>query len=305
MGVSESIVIVGPGAMGTALAHAFSLAGVRVAAVSGRNAERTQRLAGAIGARPVALSDAGRAGDVIVLAVSDGAIETACEAVDAAGGTLVAHVSGSRTVAALGAAAGRGAVVGALHPLAAVARGARALDRPPESYRSTFAGAAFALEGDARVTERLSALATAIGGRPFAIAAADKPLYHLGASMLAAFAAGLAQVAWDQMRRAGASPEISTAGVSHLLRTVADNIGRAPTPSAAQTGPVARGDAGGVSRQAAVARALSPEAQAVYRVHCEHAVALARRDGTIDDQTAALLLAAIRESGVNRHDERS
>jgi predicted short-subunit dehydrogenase-like oxidoreductase (DUF2520 family) len=181
-----------------------------------------------------------------------------------------------------------------------VARGEQALVRPAESYLATFAGAAFAIEGTVEVGAQLSALARRIGGNPFPIAAEDKPLYHLGASMLAAFAAGLAQVAWDQMRLASAPPEVATAGVSHLLKTVADNIGRAPRPSAAQTGPVARGDAGGLTRQANVARALSSEAQAVYRVHSEHAVALARRDGAIDDATAARLLAALQESGASQ-----
>lgn len=297
MTFSNSVAIVGPGAMGTALAHGLVRAGVRVEAVAGRNEARARLLAERVGARPVALADAGQAGDVVLLAVSDSAIESACEAIQARQGVLVAHVSGSRTVDSLAAAQRRGAAVGSMHPLAAVSRGEQVLERSPESYDATFRGAAFAIEGDAAVTEVLSAIAIRLGGLPFTIAAADKPLYHLGASMLAAFAAGLAQVAWDQMRRASAPEAVATAGVSHLLMTVAENIARAPRPSAAQTGPVARGDAGGVTRQAKVAQALSPEAQALYRVHGEYAVALARRDGAIDDATATTLLAALREFG--------
>jgi hypothetical protein len=64
---------------------------------------------------------------------------------------------------------------------------------------------------------------------------------------------------------------------------------------------VARGDAGGVARQARIARALSPEARAVYRVHCEHAVALARGSGAIDDDTASRLLSALAEATAASH----
>lgn len=289
--------IVGPGAIGTALAHALSAAGVRVAAVAGRDAERTARLAAAIsGAQPVSVAQAGSMAPIVLLCVSDSAIEDVAAALDVRPGLLVAHVSGSRDVGALRAAQERGADVGSFHPLAAVPRGERAGSRNPATYREAFTGAAFAIEGGPGAQEILRSLAHALGGVPFAIRAADKPRYHLGASMLAAFSAGLAQIAWDQMRAAGASASEASAGVSHLLRTVSENIGRAPEPAAAQTGPVARGDPAGVARQAGVAGALSPEAQAVYRVHCAHAVSLAQRAGTISEETARRLLAALNDA---------
>jgi predicted short-subunit dehydrogenase-like oxidoreductase (DUF2520 family) len=281
-------------------------AGVTVAAVAGRDGARVRRLAEAVsGARQVPISAAGGAAPVVLLTVADSAIEEVCSALEVAPGVLIAHASGSRDIGALEAARIRGAEVGSFHPLAAVPRGDRAGARSAESYVETFAGAAFAIEGSAGVQERLAPLALALGGRPFRITGADKPLYHLGASMLAAFSAGLAQIAWDQMRRAGAGPEAASAGVGHLLRTVADNIGRAPTPATAQTGPVARGDPAGVARQAGVARALSPEAQAVYRVHCAHAVALAQRAGSITGDTAARLLAVLHEADGNTLHDRS
>ena len=110
--------------------------------------------------------------------------------------------------------------------------------------------------------------------------------------MLAAFSAGLAQIAWDQMSASGAPPDLASAGVAHLLRTVAGNIERAGMPAQALTGPVARGDAGGVRRQERTARALSPEAQDLYRVHVVHNIQLAKGAGRIDDATAARLLTA-------------
>jgi predicted short-subunit dehydrogenase-like oxidoreductase (DUF2520 family) len=290
---TESVAIVGAGAVGTALAHALSAAGISVTAVASRQPAHAEELARATpGARAVSVPEAGRSAPIVILTVSDSAIEDACAALDAPDGALVAHVSGSRDVSALEAARANGADVGGMHPLAAVARGgAGAAARGP----SPFDGAVFAVEGDEAVTARLSALASALGGHPFSIAAADKPLYHLGASMLAAFAAGLSQLSWEQLRRASASDAVASRGVAHLLRTVADNIGRAAQPAEALTGPAARGDPGGVARQAAAARSLSPEAYALYRAHARHNIAIAQSAGAIAPDVAERLLGALRE----------
>jgi predicted short-subunit dehydrogenase-like oxidoreductase (DUF2520 family) len=237
---------------------------------------------------------------VVLLAVSDSAIDDACAAINAAQGALVAHTSGSRDTRALDAARVRGALTGGFHPLAAVTRWRDAAEPNASNCAAIFRGAAFAIEGDDSVQPRLAELARALGGRPFTIAAANKPLYHLGASMLAAFSAGLAQVAWDQMRAAGADARLASGGVGHLLRTVADNIERAGTPAQALTGPVARGDADGVRRQELTARALPREAHDLYRVHVAHNIQLARAAGRITDQAAAEMLAQLAEDEKTR-----
>lgn len=242
---------------------------------------------------------------MVLLAVGDSAIEDACKAIGAQGGSLVAHTSGSRDTHPLEAARARGARVGGFHPLAAVTRWHDVSEPNAAKCAAIFRGAAFAVEGDGDVRTQLAALAAALGGRPFSIAGADKPLYHLGASMLAAFSAGLAQVAWDQMRAAGTGAELASAGVAHLLRTVAENIERAGSPAQALTGPVARGDAAGVRRQELTARGLSREAQDLYRVHVAHNIHLALAAGRIDGATAKRLVAALEdgEQAVRREDE--
>jgi predicted short-subunit dehydrogenase-like oxidoreductase (DUF2520 family) len=282
--------------MGTALAHAFPQAGVSVTAIASRDAEHAHALAARIpGARSIPLADAGSAAPIVLLTVSDSAIEAACESIRAASGVLVAHASGSRDVAALRAAQHRGARVGGFHPIAAVIR-SHALERmTPDDHVASFRGAAFGIEGTGDVYSTLAALATALGGYPFAVDARQKPLYHLGASMLAAFSAGLASVAWERFHAAGAPPEIATAGASHLLHTVASNIGRVPVPAAALTGPAARGDVEGVRRQVRTVSALSPAVRELYRVHAEHSLALAVSASRLDERTAATLRAVLRE----------
>jgi predicted short-subunit dehydrogenase-like oxidoreductase (DUF2520 family) len=293
-GTLGPVAIAGAGALGTALAHALVGAGVPVVAVASRHAARAEALArGLSGVRAVSLAEAGAAAPIVLVAVADSAIEDACQALQASPGTLLAHTSGSRSVAALDAAQARGARVGGFHPLAAVVSAPPGRALSPEEWASSFRGAAFAIEGNDDVQALLAPLARALGGWPFAIAGSDKPLYHLGASMLAAFSAGLAQLAWDRMRAAGAPDEVASAGVGHLLATVAGNVARASSPAAALTGPVARGDAGGVLRQAAAARQLSAEAQVLYAAHAEHNIQLAENARRISTAMAQELRDAL------------
>ncbi|HKS06429.1 MAG TPA: DUF2520 domain-containing protein [Gemmatimonadaceae bacterium] len=293
----DSVAIVGAGAMGAALARALDAARIPVAAVASRRMGRAESLAAELhGSAAVALDAVGGSAPVILLTVSDSAIEEVCASIRPTGGALVAHVSGFRDVGALEPARTLGARVGSMHPLAAVARGDGAPRLSATECVATFQGAAFAIEGDDDVARRLSSIATALGGNPFPIVASDKPLYHLGASMLAAFAGGLTQITWDGMRKAGAPNDIAISGSSHLLLTVARNIARTQTPADALTGPVARGDADGVRRQAQAAGALSREAQDLYRMHAAHNIALVHGAGRIDDATAERLRAALRDS---------
>jgi predicted short-subunit dehydrogenase-like oxidoreductase (DUF2520 family) len=287
----DPVAIIGAGAVGTALAHALQAAGVRVIAVASRSRDKAESLAHTLGrAKHLTIADAGAAAPIVLVAVSDSAIEEVAGTVRVSTETLIAHTSGSRTVDSLDAARARGAAVGSLHPLAAIVRARGALDATPEAYASVFRGAAFAIEGEASVYERLAPLALELGGHPFGIAGVSKPLYHLGASMLAAFSAGLAQAAWNQMRAAGASDDVASSGVAHLLRTVANNVGNAMTPAHALTGPVARGDTAGVRRQADAARTLSVEAERLYWAHVAHNIGLARAAGRISGETADAMM---------------
>jgi len=291
------VAIVGTGALGTALAHAFVASGVAVRAIASRDPDRAAAAASAFpGAIGVSLDRVAKEAPVVLLAVADSAIESVASALAGARGVIVAHTSGSRDTKPLAAVRAHGARVGAFHPLAAVVKPAGPVDAG--HWTTLFRGAAFAIEGsDGDVTAQLTQLATALGGKPFTATAAAKARYHLGASMLAAFSAGLAQVAWEGMRAAGAPADVASAGVGHLLETVARNVAAAPAPAAALTGPVARGDAGGVTRQAIAAEVLPREAQVLYRAHAEHNIQLAQHAGRITKETADALVAALHAHG--------
>lgn len=280
------LAIVGLGAVGTALAHAARAAGVPVAAVASRSPLKAEALAAVTGARVLPIADIARAAPLVALSVADDAIEDAAAALGDVSGATVFHCSGARPASVLAPLAARGARTASWHPLAAIA--ARHGDEAPAQSAAMFRGAIVAVEGASDVPE-LEALATALGARPVHITAAQKPAYHLGAAILAGFSVALAAVADAEWRRAGIPADVAHDGLAHLLGTVAANLGAAPSPAAALTGPIVRGDVDAVARQVATARTLPPAAAALYRAHTAHLVALAHHGGRIADDTAQRL----------------
>jgi predicted short-subunit dehydrogenase-like oxidoreductase (DUF2520 family) len=139
---------VGAGRLGTAMAGALRLAGLRVEGPLRR------------GDRP------GTGVDVVLLCVPDREIGAAAAAVEP--GPLVGHCSGATTLAALG-----GHRRFSMHPLTAV----------PAGGDVDFTGIPCAVAGDAVA----STLARRLGMRPITVAEEDRPAYHAAASMASNF----------------------------------------------------------------------------------------------------------------------
>ncbi len=290
----EPIAIVGLGAVGTALAHACAAADYPVAAVASRSPARAAALAALVGAEATTISEAARTAPLVALTVSDDAIEDAAAQLGEVEGRLVFHTSGARPASILAPLSARGARVGAMHPLAAIA--ARTGPAARAQYAAMFRGASVAIDAEPSARERLNALATALGGRPFAIDASQKASYHLGAAVVAGFSVALADLADQEWRGAGIPDEVTHAGLAHLLRSVADNLAASPSPAAALTGPIVRGDVDAVARQAAAARALPGPAAALYRAHTAHLIAIAYRASRISTDTARRLTQVLHDS---------
>jgi len=285
------IAIVGPGVVGTALGLAAARAGYRVAAVGGRNAERSRAAAARIGPN-VASGDppaAAACADLVLLTVIDEAIEPVGRALAEAGafrtGAVVAHCSGALPGEVLAPARGRcGAAVGSMHPLQTFPDADSAVER--------LAGTHFFIEGDAAARAALEALATGVGGVPVRIAPGAKLLYHAAAVLACNGLTTLLDASLAAAGHAGIEAASALAAVEGLVRATVDN-GFRLGPAAALTGPVARGDAALVAREAAALHAADPALGRLYRALAAWTCELALRKGSIDARQAGAVRRAL------------
>jgi predicted short-subunit dehydrogenase-like oxidoreductase (DUF2520 family) len=278
------IAIIGPGKVGTALGMLAAKAGWPVAAVGGRDASRTAEAAGLIGpaTRACSLVEAAGAGELVLLTVSDDAIEPVCSQLAQAGalarGAIVAHCCGALgSDALLAAAAVSPRPLGSMHPLQTFPSVQAALERIPGTY--------FFCEGDAAATAVLERLAAEIGGRPVRIEAAAKPLYHAAAVVASNYLVVLMDSALAIASAAGIQREIAKAALAPLVRATLDNVLRMG-PEAALTGPISRGDVTTIRRHVeALAKAPGHQTM-LYAALGGAAAELAARTGRISPDDA-------------------
>ena len=217
--------VIGPGRVGTALAHALREAGVDVEGPLGRG-----ELPGGC--------------DAILLAVPDAEIPAAAELVTAAA-PFVGHTSGATPLSALLHA---GVPAFGLHPLQTFAHGEVRLE-----------GAGAAVAGTTpEALELAISLAERLGMRPFEIDDAGRAAYHAAASVASNFLVTLQAAAEAIAAGAGLGRDEARALLAPLVRQTAGNVA-ALGPEAALTGPIARGDEATVAAQRAAVEETAPE----------------------------------------------
>ena len=274
--------IIGPGAVGRTLGRLFSDHGAfEIAGIVGRDAERTAAARDFIGAGEMLGFDDAipvKAGDVVMLSVSDGAVEAAEERLTSPAGLTVFHCSGARDLAALEPLRQGGAAVASLHPVKAFADPAREI--------LTFAGVACTLQGDAEALALLAPAATAIGGEPVILAeTVDRRLYHAGAVFASNYLTTLVQAALDSHAAAGIAEADSLRILAPILRDALGAI-LERGPVQALTGPIARGDAVTVKAQSEAIAAHDPALADLYRELGRRTLDLSRRKSPDLDLTA-------------------
>ena len=288
-----TISIVGPGTVGTALGILAARAGITVAAVGGRDADKAQRAAARIGleVRPMSIRDAAGAADLVFLTVSDDAIETVCDDLAQAGAfrtaAVVAHCSGALGSDALAAARGCGCRVGSMHPLQTFPT--------PEAVLERLVGAFCFCEGDPEAVRALMAYADAVGANPAELSSDGKALYHAAAVTAGNYVTTLLDAAIALCEQAGIDPRVAQQAMAVLAATTAMNATDMDL-ARSLTGPVARGDVGTIRRHLAAMAACDDDLRALYRVAALRTVDLAVRKGSIDEPTAQALREALSET---------
>lgn len=225
MTLAPRVRVIGPGRAGRSIAVALQRAGWQVVGLLGRDDDASQ---------------AGEGVDLLLIATPDAAISSVAASVVARPEPVVAHLAGSLGLEVLGAHPRRAA----LHPLVALP--------DPEVGAARLAGAWFAVAGDPLVQRAASDL----GGRWFEVADADRAAYHAAAVVASNHLVALL----GQVDRLAA--EIGVPGEAYLDLAVASLANVAQLgPTAALTGPVARGDWDTVRRHLA---AIDPSERPAY-----------------------------------------
>lgn len=262
---SVRVFVIGAGKAGRALAHAMRVAGVDVVGLHGRQPAHGITT----GAWPATLALA----SVVLVTVRDAELEGVLGdllSAPLAAGSAVLHASGTAEPPALKSLSARGHPGGTFHPLLPLTDPTRAAEQLHRAW--------IGIDGDEGARAVARELAAAIGARVLEIPAGGKARYHAAAVIASNFPIVLLAIATRVLTQAGVSEEAARGALGTLLSAAAENA-RAAEPSAALTGPVARGDVETVRAHLA-ALADVPEVLEVYRALSREAIPLAESAGT-------------------------
>ena len=190
--------------------------------------------------------------DALVIATPDDKIAAVAESVRPTPTTLVLHLSGALGLDVLASHPRRAA----MHPLVSLP----SVDLGVERLR----GGWFAVAGD----DGVELLVDALGGRSFTVDESVRPLYHAAAVISSNHLVALLGQADRVAALAGVPLEV----MLDLARDTVDNVRRLG-PSAALTGPAARGDEATITRHL---QALPPDERCAYEALVNEAKRLAR-----------------------------
>ncbi len=272
--------LVGPGRLGTLIAHALNASGTPVVRVAGgSDASRARLRASLAGVRDVPLEEVTEGVDLVVIATPDAAIVDVVDRLvkaDALGESHgVVHLAGVHGLAPLRRAGLAGARIAALHPAMTAPAGA--------TDPSLLHGVAWAVTTVAGDRAWAHDLVEGLGGDPFDVPEEERVRYH-AALALASNAVGAAVVAARRL--------LSAAGIEDPARLIGP-IAHASVDAAAAagapalTGPIVRGDVATVREHL---RAIEPdhvEVAHAYRM-LSHAVLAAVRPALDHDVVVQL-----------------
>lgn len=297
-----SIGVIGSGAVGGALARALAAAGGQVVAVCARHLEHAETLARHIpGCRAYATpEEVAAVSHLVLLAVPDDAIISVAERIHWSAGQCVAHLSGAMSARVLSAAAERGASVAALHPLMTFTRALTnsSLDEIQERLR----GCVWALEtNDVMLRVTLHGMVLTLRGKVATLSENDRIPYHIAGVLASNYVVtliGAAVALWESF---GEDASLAREALLPLLRASVENLAAMP-PSAALSGPIARGDLGTLRAHLewlASAAQTSPEISALrdaYLALAQLTAPLAEAKGTLTAERAAAIRALLEEA---------
>ena len=237
MSVKPTIVIVGPGRLGTTLTLALARAGYKVVEVvsPAHSVRRAKALAKRVGAR-ASLAPVGHLQSAVLwLCVPDAQILPVARELAARKswqGTVALHSSGTLASDELRALRKNGASVASAHPLMTFVRGST----------PSLEGVPWALEGDAVAVRVARRIIADLGGKSSTLRKAAKPSYHAWGAFLSPLLVAHLVTAEQVAQAAGFSAAAARKKMLPIVRQTIANYA-ALGPAGAFSGPLVRGDA--------------------------------------------------------------
>ncbi|MDW8437176.1 MAG: DUF2520 domain-containing protein [Chloroherpetonaceae bacterium] len=283
--------LVGAGALGSALAKRLANAGYPFVSIVNRTLSDARRLADEIGVSTYSdnLSDLSPQTNLLLLAVSDHALESVAEAVSKLHlpfhRLTVAQFSGALTTDALGALVRKGAIALSLHPFQTFPKGISEKE-VEQSFKCYFGLQADELEG----VEIGKKLAHDLGGKVMLVPKEAKTLYHIAGVMASNYLVTLASLSSEVFAALGLSPKDAAKVIEPIMRQTLSNIASAPTIADALTGPIERGDAKIIERHLRELSEQIPHLLPVYAALAIETARVAIHKGSISQNDASEIL---------------
>ena len=248
------IALVGPGRAGQSIAISANGAGHDVAAVAARDIEQATVVARRFDAVPLAIGEPVPPVDLVIIAVTDDAIEAVAGEIAPVARNAAAsaiHLSGATPVSALQAFGDHGVAIGSFHPLQTMPT--------PELGARRLAGAWVAVTADEPLRSTLYDLAETIGLRPFDLRDDDRLAYHAAAAAAANFPIAALAIAERLFEAKNVPFDAARPLVDAIVANAFDS-----GPEASLTGPIARGDTATVAAQIGAVQQTAPDLAAAF-----------------------------------------
>lgn len=244
--------LVGPGKVGSSLAHWLVSLGAGLSQVASRNPDAASRLTETLGGHPTELAQmTSSEDDLLLVAVSDPVLqEVALALAERQQASVVLHTSGRTEGGVLSPLRQNGSAIGSLHPLKTFPN---VILDPTEA-----AGTVFGIDGDDKAQSMARQIASGLAGVATVVPPATRSQYHLLATMAAGGVVTLLASAAELAKTVGLAPEI-VAGYLSLASDAVRSAATSETIARAITGPIARGDMRGFQDQIDEIRSLDPD----------------------------------------------
>jgi predicted short-subunit dehydrogenase-like oxidoreductase (DUF2520 family) len=281
----DSIAILGLGKVGTAVGFLLRQAGYRIVAVASRSQASLNQGIVYTGGKPyLNFSAAVLTANCIIITTSDDSIAHVCKKIASERcirpGSKVIHMSGAGGLDLLQSAQDAGAHVACIHPLQSFADVEGAIRNIP--------GSTFGITSGDEIKEWSVQMVRDLGGVPFFVADADKPLYHAAACIASNYLTTIIHMVEEIYQSLGLSSADTIRAIWPLVMGTIANIETKGTVQAL-TGPVARGDSGTIKKHAEALRNRLPALLQAYSALGILTADIGLKKKTLSPETARLI----------------